>query len=193
MNIFQTMGKKLDINAVLNSTAQPTKLCGVVSNDCRSSRDNILDMLRNNNIDKRIRFVIMLQFDYGLRISEILHLDKSNFLGNNKILIKGLKRSYDRLIICNDEFNIYNYYSRLVYKIGDLYSRFFFYRLYRRLGIVFVTGANCNNSVTHSLRVNFVKSLVSSTNDMSFVMNEIGHKNINNTMIYANKKGVSQI
>jgi hypothetical protein len=28
---------------------------------------------------------------------------------------------------------------------------------------------------------------------MSFVMNEIGHKNINNTMIYANKKGVSQI
>lgn len=130
------------------------------------------------------KVVIHLSLDYGLRISEILNLTFSDLLPGMKVLIRGLKHSNNRIIS-----NVFYWeYLKLFLKsnksIGSIYSRFYYYRLFRRLGISFEINGSSKKAVTHAGRHLNGLMLHSSGVQTEDIKTFIGHKNIKSTNFY---------
>lgn len=136
----------------------------------------------NTYIDKDPRncLILLLGLKTGARAQEILNIQKSDLnTYDMSVFIKGLKNSNDREIpLPNVIFNRLQKFSESAptSKIFNItYDRLYqIWDMYRPVHKKF-----------HSLRHTFAIQLYRKTRDLRLVQVALGHRNITNTMIYA--------
>jgi integrase len=145
-------------------------------------------IISQKTLSIEIKAYCTLLIENGLRISELLSINLSKTSANGLILIHGSKGSNDRFVrsVNYNEFFVLS--RNRNFTIGSLYSRFFFYRLFKSLGIVSFSSVGGNDFVTHSGREVLIKSMYANANSVINIKNYIGHKNEKSTNIYITKK-----
>lgn len=130
--------------------------------------------------DQRNCLIISLALRTGARAQEILNLQKVDLnVYDQSVLIRGIKGSNDREIPLHaDFFNTLNRFAEMasgsrLFPIS--YDRLYqIWEFYRPVPKKF-----------HSLRHTFAIELYQKTKDLRLVQVALGHRNITNTMIYA--------
>ena len=141
----------------------------------------------NHNLPAYVKSIIELQFLFGLRISEALQIDHSQVMFNGAINIRGLKGSNDRFVYPVKYRDFWLQVKRSNSSPGQYYNRFYFYRLYKKIGISGLLSFNKNHSVTHYMRYMYVLQLLKETDNVESIKNLLGHKSIKSTMHYIEK------
>jgi len=121
--------------------------------------------------------VIDLLMFSGIRISELLRIDPWSILKSGHINVKGLKGSNDRIII--PVFSLFFWQGFMVQflPLVDLYSRFYFYRRFKKLGIYTHYDSRKHQSITHFFRHRVINQLNDSGVPQKDISTFIGHKN----------------
>lgn len=181
------MSKKmtqLPIKSVQGCSAQTVTLCPTNSQVPEPLHARVQEVLRNSNISETDKAVIEIMYNFGLRISEVLAISSKSINNRNQILIRGMKGSSDRLITPV----LYSSYWLKVKTCNlqdhSLRGRFYYYRLFKKLGFISLAAGNKKNSVTHSFRHNFVTEIMKETDNIETARELIGHKNSNSTKYY---------
>ena len=131
--------------------------------------------------DSRNCLLLLLALQTGARATEILNINYNDLDPENKtVLIKGIKGSNDR------EIPLYPYvYKELIKLIKpDELDRRFFPITYNRLRQIWQHYRPTHKKF-HSLRHTFAIRLYKKTKDIRLVQVALGHRNITNTMVYA--------
>lgn len=173
-------------NAVLDTVAQFTKLCASDFNRINAIVSEIRDDTRAFRLSAYERALVLLQFETGLRVSELLRISFGSVNQFGYITVKASKGSADRIIISSDNLrfwlNVYNHKIML----SGLVDRFYYYRLLKRLGITLSLESLRNASVTHLFRYLVVYRMLSGNSSIEAVQRFLGHRSINSTLHYLN-------
>lgn len=135
-----------------------------------------------------IYVIANLQYSYGLRISEVLNIRYSDITKGHRLIIHGLKGSDSKIIDVSKFKDVFVYLGKNTSFVFSHIDRFFVYRVFKKFGLTFQSKSSSRQSVTHSLRHQFVNELRSEGVDSLIIQKSIGHKNAKNTEIYGNKK-----
>lgn len=182
--------RRTRIKSVIVPSAQyATLLQKRVAADATFS-ETVAKVLQNENVSVFVRAVIELQFLYGLRISECLNISVQDVSQSGAIRVKGSKKSNDRIVYPVLFQPFWQSATSSTLPLINLYSRFYFYRQYKALGLYAQYAGNSNLSVTHSFRHNLLLNLKKEFQDTSLNKQFVGHKSINSTLHYENKKRV---
>jgi integrase len=166
-------------------SAQTTTLCRPGSRSEMAIKTAVLNIDGTKYLSSTDKVVLEFSLTYGLRISEILAITRDNLLGNGRVFINGKKRSCNRIL---DGFKYYEALSkflRLFNSISQVYSRFYYYRLFLKLGISLEIPGNQHRAVTHAGRHLLSKDILRNNIDMSDLQRYIGHKSGKSTEYYA--------
>jgi integrase len=138
------------------------------------------------------KFVILLLLCYGVRISEVLCIRRQDLKGNSRVLLRGIKRSNDRVLenvlFYGPAIDFLNCFD----SIGTVYSRFYYYRLCVKKGIKFDNGFGKKTSVTHAGRHLYAESLSQEKVELSTISRSIGHKSETSTLSYVKQSNSEQ-
>lgn len=142
--------------------------------------------------DKRtpwlVRLVVELQYLYGLRISSALHVRFCDITSNGGIYIRQGKGS-ESLIVYSRIFP--ERLMRIKSESREFilnFSRYYFYRYYKKVGLYSEFSGNTNKSVTHLFRHNIALSLKEDMISKQDVKRFLGHRNIKSTGSYYDKE-----
>lgn len=136
---------------------------------------------RHQDTDTRNCLLIGVGLRSGARAQEILNLKVSDLSSYDQtIYIKGLKGSNDREIPLPKD--LFRRLDLMAQKLGS-HDRLFDIS-YQRLYQIWDLYRPCRKSF-HSLRHTFAIHLYKKTRDLRLVQVALGHRNINNTMVYA--------
>ena len=176
------------INTALKPTAQSTRLLCLGDNKELADLYNKVNSILESDEPAILKWSIALLFSSGLRISELLRLSRASLVGYNKLLVVGSKGSSDRIVDIVLAQDLTNRVLSSGVPIGDIYSRFYFHRNFKRLGFSARFGSNENNSVTHYFRHMYALQLIKNNVNRQLVSKEIGHLNHKSINYYDNQK-----
>ena len=179
---------KRGVNAVTTSPAQTTTLLQPANQDILAIIERANELLLSNTLPRVLLAVIELQLYYGLRISECLNITTSDISKTGHIRIRGAKGSSDRIVIPYRFSSFWKNEAKAILPLSNIYSRFWFYRQYKNLGLYAIFGNSKVKSVTHLFRHLNILSLKESFNETGLTKHFIGHKSINSTLHYERKK-----
>lgn len=130
--------------------------------------------------DPRNCFLIGLGLRTGARATELLNLQKSDLnTYDQSVFIRGIKGSNDREIPLHSQ-----YFEQLMKFSGSVSGTQLFDISYMRLYQIWEFYRPIPKKF-HSLRHTFAIELYQKTKDLRLVQVALGHRNITNTMIYA--------
>lgn len=133
------------------------------------------------------RLVVQILVAYGLRISEVLSIKSTDISKDGTIIIRPFKGSQPRFISAL-QFSEWLSDNRLFFESQIRYrNRWYYYRLFKRLGIYKKMTGNVNYSTTHVFRYAFIAKIKALSADLETSACIIGHKNKKNTEIYEKK------
>jgi integrase len=145
-----------------------------------------LEQILNQFSQKNLRDCLLLQLALktGARAQELLNLQRSDLNTFDKSLyIRGIKGSNDReLPLSNPLFELFMRYLNAT-EISSADQKIFpiTYNRYRQIWEMY----RPTHKKLHSLRHTFAIELYKKTKDIRLVQFALGHRNITNTMIYA--------
>jgi integrase len=131
-----------------------------------------------------IEIIYVLQFTYGLRISEVLGILAKNISKRGTIVIRGTKGSFDKIVDLPEFYTFFKKHKNNGTAPFYYYSRWFVYRTYKKLAINFGIKYGTLNAVTHQFRYMKARDTMSISNDMELTQRTMGHKNIKSTKHY---------
>ncbi|MEY4615257.1 MAG: hypothetical protein RJB66_217 [Pseudomonadota bacterium] len=136
---------------------------------------------RHQDLDQRNCLLIWVALKTGARAQEVLNIRVNDLSAYDQtIFIRGLKGSNDREIPVQKEV-----FRRLELLSNKLSSHDLVFDIsYMRLYQIWDLYRPCKKSF-HSLRHTFAINLYKKTRDLRLVQVALGHRNINNTMVYA--------
>lgn len=173
--------------SVPNLPAQNTRLLHSNSSMFSALDAKVAGFIENKSYNIIIRVVVYLLNAYGLRISEVLDIKFNDVRKDGMIIIKSKKKSQIRYI-SPGPFQVWLAKNRLFFVNSlSIYSRFYFYRLFKRLGFYYKFSGNVNTSVTHVFRYKFISDIQAMTTDIQDTQCIVGHKSVNNTKRYNEK------
>lgn len=120
--------------------------------------------------------VIELLYLYGLRISEVLAIRSNDIQGTGLIRVPGTKGSRTRYVMPVNFLPFWLSHYRPMLPLSRDYTRFYFYRLFKKIGFYSLAPGRQNFSVTHHFRRQVLVSLKAEgyTNDELTAF--IGHR-----------------
>ena len=180
--------KESGLKPVVTRIAQTNKLLQVDMHNADRITSIVSALLKNPDAPDVLKAVVELQFLYGLRISEVLNVESSDVSKSGYIKIRGLKNSNSRIVRPVNFLHFWIHTCKHLLPLVNTYSRFYFYRKYKELGLSVQYAGRKNNSVTHLFRHEVVNELQKSFDEIATTQKFIGHKNIKNTMLYEDKK-----
>lgn len=186
LNVLDSL--KLRSTFDLQPSAQNATSCAGQSRSEVLLQENLIKVNNALGLAPLDKAVMLLSLNYGLRISEIIRCDKSCLLPGRKVMFRGLKNSYNRII---DEFQFYDIFVGHIQKWGKIeliFSRFYYYRLFLKCGVSVSIEGNNKRSVTHAGRHLQSRMLQESGIEIEENKRYIGHKSIKSTEKYAGKK-----
>ena len=164
--------------------AQTTRLCEN-SMSLEQSNSIVLDSIEILRYRNPILFVIaMLQYQFGLRISEVLAITCYDISVGGYIKINSKKGSFERIIHSgiSSEYML-RCKSNNVDPFVEI-NRFYVYREYKKVGLSMKFGDNEKSSVTHLFRHIAGLNAKSVTNDLESRARHLGHKSTKSTQYY---------
>lgn len=168
--------------------AQTTAQCVPAGVELMTYSSAMTLIMERKHVDTTDAALIELLLIGGLRISEALSLTIFNISGDGRIKIKGLKGSNTR-IVCPMLYVKYFLYCKQVKRDPfEGRTRFYYYRLFKKLGLVKYFGEDRRSAVTHSIRHQVIADLNKNGATLAEIQQFIGHKSINSTKHYADKK-----
>lgn len=170
--------------AVITPPAPATPLCDAGTNEVLSVKQvsDALDALRT--ISYSLYLFANVQYLYGLRVSEVLGIAGSDMIGADRIRVKGLKRSSDRIVVDSAICSNFSNLKGLNIRLFECFDRYFVYRMYKRVGLFAVVQSSKKQAVTHVFRHLLATSMKSEGVDTETIKNFIGHKSETNTKRY---------
>lgn len=186
-DVFKVYKPLNKVKSVSSPSAQSATLCDEVCPAVAPSFDVVCFLGKHPELVVAEKAVIELMALYGLRISEVLSINRSDISQGGSIRVRALKGSSIRVIqsFMFREFWISQGSSLL--PLSSVYSRFYFYRLFRKYGLYSTFGVNEKASVTHYFR--HLKGLEVQTafNDWELTASSLGHKSQKSTVFYGQK------
>jgi site-specific recombinase XerD len=179
---------KLNINSVINPTAQTTKLC--TENKEVSPVINSLFNICSYDSETPIllKAIIELMINGGLRISEVLKISGKNIDSLGNIHIKASKGSQNRVVCVSLYKNFWLCKKKDMQQIGSIYSRFYFYREFKKLNINFNLSFGQKTAITHYFRKLSANEIYKHESDIKEVQSFLGHNNVNSSKYYINNE-----
>lgn len=181
------------INTVSTPSAQNTTLCADVNGQFNAIDSKVSACMSLTSLSDFDKIVIDLLFTNGLRISEVLQIHSSNIDARGNVFIKGLKGSNDRLAQVTYMRQQLLSLRSAGCRLFEYNSRFYYYRLFKKLGLYISYGHNENRAVTHSLRHAYIYSVQSLANNIDSTALIVGHKNSKSTNHYYSKDAKNQL
>lgn len=172
----------------LTSTAQNTILC---DQDCGSDKQlesfisKVVECSYLSTIDKGIMLLCLME---GLRISEALGILADDWRAGQKVFIRGKKGSFDRVVSVRFFFTELRSFTFNYGCLQAAGNRFYFYREFKKLGIIFQSSNSSRSSVTHAGRHLLADNLFQHGNDIELSQRTLGHKSVNSTKHYVEIK-----
>ena len=185
-NIFDVNERR--VKSVIKPSAQSPVLCKESSFQSLSLDPFMSDVVNTSMLSVSDKAVIELLYYFGLRISEVLNIKKSDITHLCHIMIHASKNSKDRIV---QPFIFRQFWlnaTPAILPLGDTYSRFYFYRLFRKLGYHYRFGDNKKFSVTHFFRHQLILSFKSAGFSDEVITQFISHKSFDSLTYYAGKK-----
>lgn len=173
--------------SVTSPSAQTTRLCEPYTDNSKELDLRMASLLADNINDKRLCSVVLLLFESGLRVSEVLNINGNDITKDLRVKIKGLKGSNNKIIKLNDNYGFWSMLQGNNLSIKDDLNRFYLYRKFKQYGLSAVYGSNKKSSVTHLPRHELALDVYSSSEDIEDVKNCLGHKNVNSSEWYVGK------
>lgn len=180
--------EKVRSKPVHPSSAQTNKMLYKNTDNANRITSIVTKLFANPDVPEFLKAVIELQFTYGLRISEVLNIERGDVSKSGYIRVKGLKNSNSRIVRPVQFLHFWLHSGSHLLPLKNTYSRFFFYRKYKELGLSMRYPGRSNNSVTHLFRHEVVQELQRNFDETSTTQKFIGHKNIKNTKRYETKE-----
>lgn len=146
--------------------------------------DAILSKMKAELIPLSVRAYVSLHYYSGARISDLLAVDYASISNRLNISILQGKQSQALTIqpVHYREFWAGVRDNRLTPM--ENYNRFYFYRLYKRFGIVVSRGSSKNNLVTHAFRRELAGDLHALDGNIKRAQGALGHRSANSTKHY---------
>lgn len=179
---------KRGVNSAITMGAQTRTLLQPNDLDILPIIERANELLLSNTLPRVLLAVIELQLFYGLRISECLNINTSDISSTGHIRVRGAKGSDDRIVIPYKFASFWQNEAKAILPVSSVYSRFWFYRQYKNLGLYAIFGNSKVKSVTHLFRHLSILSLKNNFNESDLTRKFIGHKSINSTLHYERKK-----
>lgn len=178
---------KQDIKSVLNPSAQSTKLCGVEYEKYVSIDASRFVNGREFNLSQNDRLLIEIMSVSGCRVSEVLSVGWQQLGFDGSIYILGLKGSYSKIVkVTYMREYVIQLRTRKINPFMGL-SRFYVYRLFKKIGISVKTVPGGKMKVTHAFRHDNAKSQELSGFDIDTTARFLGHKKVESTKHYRNE------
>jgi integrase len=175
------------INMLPKRIAHYPTLCGVAGAVTNAFDTKVIALIKGNKLNSIDTLLIDLLYTNGCRISEILAIRTTDIRNDGTVFIHGLKGSSDRIIhsTYNSEILIAMRNSNIC--IYQDVSRYYYYRLFKKLGLYFAFSDDSKNTVTHSFRHNYITKLQLEYKDIDFTRTQVGQKSQNSTLHYIKK------
>lgn len=172
------------INSISTPSAQIANLCDVGTIAESLEAIFVTTIAKVRSYDQSLALVIWLMYASGLRISEILKIKGTDISRSYNILVRGSKKSNDRLVngVLFEEFlKAYIGKSTLVFSQFD---RFYIYRELKKLGLCYKFAGNEKSSVTHLGRHVFALQGKEIADESMTVGKMLGHKGMSSEKYY---------
>jgi hypothetical protein len=117
----------------------------------------------------------------------VLRIKPSDVTFMGHIKIKSLKGSNDRIVLPLFFRSFWATAGSGLLPLSNYYSRFYFYRLFKKLGYYSKFGDNKVNSVTHFFRHQLILNLKQQNVPDDVISHFISHRNLKNLDYYAGK------
>ena len=149
--------------------------------------NNILENMKASNIPLEVRAYVSLHFYSGSRISDLLAVDFTCVSRNLTISILQGKESQALTV---QPVHYRDFWIRVrdnELKPMELYNRFYFYRIYKRFGIVISRRKGKNNLVTHAFRKLLADDMQQLDGNIKRAQGALGHRSVNSTKHYTDE------
>jgi len=172
------------VNSASTLPAQTATLCDPGYQLTSAITTQLAVLMNRNDLTQADKAVIEMSLLGGLRISSILRLQGKNVLNDLSCCVlqdKGSSTVIFHSVYCRDFWRMTKDYNLVPF---DGLSRYYYYRLFIKLGLNKRFEGNINHSVTHLGR--HIKGLVYKSQKMTEIEKQrlLGHKNIKNLQYY---------
>lgn len=171
-------------SAVTTPSALIATQCDMAMYPMSTIRRQVDDLMKRNDLTDADKAVIELCILAGSRISAVLKLNSRNVRNDGKITIIQDKKSLNISYQPSYSLDFWLYVKKYGLSPFDGLSRFYYYRLFVKLGLVMKFGDNKRFSATHIGR--HYQALINlNSSDFDFKDNNIlGHRNLKNLEYY---------
>jgi integrase len=180
--------RRVKSDAILPAPSNKLLHGQMLSDPSESAR--IRGFISDSKLPIVLRAVMELQFLHGLRISETLNIGPSDITKNGRIRIKGLKGSHDRFIMASIHMDFWLSTGVHLLPLYKCYSRFWFYREYKKLLIGSCFGNSQVHSVTHYFRHAVALDSQETFDNINDTKMVLGHKNVKSTEKYVKRRNL---
>lgn len=153
------MDSKLPIKSVSNPAEQSNVLLQAKSIDFKKGNTFLSELHKNSQLGLSDKAVVELMYLYGLRISEVLNITASQISPTGHIFVQALKGGQTRFLVSVRYQAFWNAAKIGLLPLKNVYSRNYYYRLFKKQGWNKKFGDNDNFSVTHYFRHRLVQDL----------------------------------
>ena len=115
-------------------------------------------------------------------------ITSANFISIDKVFVQGKKGSFDRVVTVKYYHDALLSFCRSEHCLSNAGNRFYYYRLMKKLGIIFQSLSSSKASVTHAGRHLLADNLFQHVNDIELSKRTLGHKSVNSTKHYVEVK-----
>jgi len=175
---------KQGLNSASTPSAQYTRMLQPGPDKDSTLVALVWDAIVNQALPIMVRAVLELLFVHGCRLSEILNITHSDVTKNGIIRIKGLKGSGNRVIRPVLYMDFWQGKDGVPLPLVSVYSRFYFYRLFKKLGIVYTFEKGGKKAVTHACRFLLAHGAKEFGESGTLTKAALNHKSINSSLHY---------
>lgn len=146
--------------------------------------EDYINKILNSKLPNIEQMLICCLLRNGLRISEIADTSKITIVSNCKLSIYEYKTGQSRIVPVFEHQKLLSDLLTMSNRIYWSRNRFYYYRIFKQMGIAFQSENNIKQSVTHAARHIVAEEIMNATNDIQQVQKALGHKSVNSTSHY---------
>lgn len=180
--------KRLRDKSVLNLAAHSVEMYDVNGNIFGAGYIHKCVTKAKKYYSIREAWIVDLILSNGIRVSEALSIQRKDIVNDRTVNVMGKKGSLSRVCMLLFSDGLLSFKGKSDDFLFDGFTRFYVYRVFKKLGIEFIVPGSKKRAVTHAGRHIRIQSLAKSGVDIDTIKNYIGHKSKRSTMHYAGKK-----
>lgn len=147
-----------------------------------------LNMMLANEVDIGIIAAISLMFQSGCRISSILQLSYRDVSPSGRIVLKQGKGSEPMVVVPCDFKEWWQHFRNTRSQYYELQNYTFYYRLFQKYRLTMPNQFGTKNAITATARKMVAQDTLQISGDIHIAQIALGHKSVNSTQFYVQKK-----